>query len=307
MQPPSLQLPASSSLIVAGLLFAFGASARVSAQAPPPIPLGVRLVLEAGGVRVLWDDKGPAPDAYSVRVALVPVDGQDAGAQYELAMLPAGASGWSLQRELSGILPGRCYSAVFSVTAQYNGGRMPERAGAVAQAVCGAFDGRVQYVGAPLHAPLPAPAPPSDVRIEPDNGGGYRIAWQYVGAPGRFDAGIAIVNPNGELVAPIVLPSSPGSARSVALPRELNTVIASTCYAAIARVFAVAADGSVTLPGNSATPICVHGAGIRFPEAGSGGDANHAGRVALLAALALATAAGLIMTLAGAHLRRRRQ
>jgi len=287
-------------------------AAVIRAQEPPPAPLGVRLAAAPGDrVGLVWDDRGPKPDEYVVHAVLFPVDDRLDGAEYDLASLAGNATELLLPRELPHVPPGRCFSATFIVTARYHDGRTPERSGSAGQSVCGGADGHTEYVGAPMHDPLPAPPPPSDVRIVRDNLGGYRITWRYDGAnPARFDQGIAIVHPNGELVAPIVLPSVPGSARSIALPAELDAAVESTCYGAIVRVFAVAIDGATTLPGNSATPICIDGHRIRFPEAaitlpdtGSGGGRHRDRRAALLVTTIVA-ASGAVLTLAGLRSRR---
>jgi hypothetical protein len=298
-----------------------GAVRFAFAPAPEP-PLGVTLRFTAdGAAQLAWDDTGPPPDRHGVDVLIVPVDGLEAGAEYDLGVFAPAVTTFVLPNELPGVLPGRCYQARFFVTAQYDDGRTPERSGSVGQAVCGraasapaAHDERSEYIGAPLHDPLPAPPPASAVRIERDGNGGYRLAWRYDAAdPGRFDQGIQIVNPNGEFVAPMVLPSVPGNARSVALPRALSTPVAAGCYGAIARIFAVAIDGAVTLPANTATAICFDAGGrISFPDIGVAlpdTGAGPSGGVHIRAARSLATvvsAAGAILMIAGAFGRRLR-
>jgi hypothetical protein len=282
------------------------------AQTPPPAPLGVHLGPGTGGAAELtWDDRGPTPSRYSLDELLEPADGADPANEYRLAVVLSGVNSYALPRELPGVLPGRCYTLRFTVTAQYDS-VTPDRTGSVGQAACGvpesrpfANDGHTEYVGAPFQAPLPPPAPPSDVRLVRD-GAGWQLEWRDNSSDeAQFQPGVIIVGENGGAIASVTLPPLRRDTTVLELPQRITSdpPPAPGCYIAKLYVFAVGLDGGTTLPGNAEAPICVEGTLIRFPDAGDGTAATGADSAVRLAAIV--SVLGAMLALVGIRIRLR--
>jgi len=282
---------------------------HAGAQEEPPPPLGVFVVLStrASGYEVRWEDEADdRPERYRVDMRLQHVNGFDAG--YVVLGDLAGDETWlDIQPRLPGAEPSTCYNATFRVT-HVNDGR-DDGFGEHAYQVCIGDDGNISgFVGPPPNGFGPPPAPPTDVRVVRD-GDGWQIEWRDVSDnEALFDPGVLLSDANGNSGGGIDLPPQRANSTMIELPRRVTSdpPPAPGCYRAWILVFAVAADGATSLPGNTYAQACIDDQRLvtfgALPDTGDGGVQG--GGAPFTGAIVAMAIAGALCASAGVRVRR---
>lgn len=299
-----------AAVAVALLLFGVADGARADAQEEPPPPLGVFILSSTftNGYEVRWEDEADErPDRYRVDMRLQHVNGFDAG-YVELGNVASDETWLDIQPRLPGAEPSMCYNATFRVT-RINAGR-DDGFGEHAYQVCIGDDGNISsFPGLKPDGFGPPPAPPADVRVVRD-GDGWRIKWRDVSDnEALFDPGVIIFDDEeGYTVAAIELPPQRANTTVFELPRRVTSEPPPPpgCYRAWVVVFAIAADGATSLPGNTYAQACLDDQRLltfgALPDTGDGGASGDGARFGG-AILGLAIA-GAVCASVGARVRR---
>ncbi len=244
----------------------------------PPEPLGVFVVRSSAtqGYEVRWEDEQvERPERYRVDMRLQHVNGFDAG-YVELGDLAGDETWLDIQPRLPGAEPSMCYNATFRVT-RINEGR-DDGFGERTHQVCIGNDGNISGFPTVTQTGFgPPPAPPADVRVV-RHGDGWQIEWRDISDDeDLFDPGVLLSDANGNSGGGIELPPQRANSTMIELPSRVTTFPqpAPGCYRAWILVFAVAADGATSLPGNTYAQACIDDRMLvtfgALPETGDGG------------------------------------
>lgn len=291
-------------LLIAGFaaaVFAVGASDPTRAQEPIAPRDDILVVHRAGAYRLQWRDN-PDPDAGVIATMIVMnEDGGERG-RYEIADVPAEVTSIELPDRNKGLADGRCYPVVFNVMTRTRAGAVETHRSAL-HTLCTGVGGTIRTLAGTrfLTGMLPPPATVANLRISRNEFNYWDLDWDPSPNTARYVAVIQVLDGEGAVLGQATFRSVPGVS-IVRIDRVATEFVGLGCFTAVARVFAVGVDGSVTLPASVTTPVCIGLYDVSFPEAGTGrADGN--GR--LWFATAILGALGAALMRAGVAVRRR--
>lgn len=248
-----------------------------------------------------WRDNSDDETGFTATMIVENPDGSEQG-RYPLGRVPANTMALELPDGNSDLQDGRCYAVALVITAIPGSTGRSSFNFADEYTMCAGAGGRfLSFAAGGGRLTLPPPLPVANVRIFRDDDNYWNLTWEASPGAARYDAGIQVLDAYGTLLGQAAFPSVSG-VTTVRIDRVVTDPFGLGCFTAVARVFAVGVDGSVTLPANVTTPVCIGLYDVSFPEAGTGrADGN--GR--LWFATAILGALGAALMRAGVAVRRR--
>ena len=268
----------------------------------PNAPSDITIVPAYENNFLQWRDNSDDETGFTATMIVENPDGSEQG-RYPLGRVPANTMALELPDGNSDLQDGRCYAVALVITAiPGSTGRSSFNFADEYTMCAGAGGSFLSFAAAGGRLTLPPPPPVANLRIFRDDDNYWNLTWDPSPGAVRYDAGIQVLDAEGMLLGQAAFPSVSG-VTTVRIDRVVTDPFGLGCFTAIARVFAVGVDGSVTLPANVTTPVCIELYGLTFPDTGSGAAAP-TGDHRLLLAIALA-AAGFVSAACGYTVRRR--
>lgn len=272
----------------AAVAFAAGAGdGRTRAQEPIAPPSDIMVVWAPGGERLQWRDHSTDEIGYRVEMRVSSPDRSEGG-RFPLGDAPADVASIELPDGDSSLDGGRCYAVEFTVETLGPPGSVRPGAHSQPHTLCTGTGGSFESWQTPSFGFIEqTPAPVANLRIFRDERNYWNLTWEASPGAARYDAGIQVLDADGMLLGQAAFPSVSG-VTSVRIDRVATEFVGLGCFTAVARVFAVGVDGSVTLPASVTTPVCIGLYGLTFPETGVGGGGGDGGVwFAIVAAIAI--------------------
>lgn len=278
-----------------------GTSAQAQESVAPATE--IQVVYAAGAYRLQWRDNSANEFGFQVEMLV----GKPAGerypgefARYSLAKVPPNVTSIELPDGNSELQDGGCFAVVFNVAIVRSKPHPSQLARSEPHTVCTGAGGSFDTWQTPKFDFIQqTPAPVANLRIFRDERNYWNLTWDPSPGAARYDAGIQVLDAEGMVLGQAAFPSVSGIT-TVRIHTVATEHVGLGCFTAVARVFAVGVDGSVTLPASVTTPVCIGLYELSFPDTGSGAAARD-GRSMWLAIAAI----GATSVAAGAVTRRR--